>query len=327
MKINLRPVVHAAKNLKQLVVNLHNSPYYKVLRVRQWLKNGALFIPILFGGRLFEPQYFNLVLISFIIFCALSSGTYILNDLTDIPYDREHPLKKNRPIPSGKISVATAQTMAVALIILPLILAFIVDTGFFVVAAAYVVTMILYSLVLKQIPIIDVLIVAFGFVLRVFAGSFISNTSVSALLILTTIFTALFISFAKRRAEVTLLVDHARDQRKVFKDYPIFLVDKYLTITFGAAFITYSFYTYQAGIRTTSKLLSSFLPLTLSNPNWMMLTIPIIFYALSRYMYLIYEKKEGDAPENVILTDGVLLGTAATWLAMIILFLYGLPLI
>lgn len=306
---------------------IHDSQYYKVLRVRQWVKNSSLFLAILFGGRLFTPEYFWQVAWGAVIFCGLSSGTYILNDIADIPYDKNHPLKKNRPIASGKISLETAQLLAVGLTLGFLALASLTDQGFFVAAAGYVLVMVIYSLFLKRIPIIDVLTVAFGFVLRVLAGSFISDTPISALLILTTIFTALFISFAKRRAEATLLESHPEKSRSVLKDYPVYLVDKYLTLTFGAAFITYSFFTYQGGFRVTTKLFSSLLPATLSNPNWLMTTIPVVFYALSRYMYLIYEKKEGESPETIILTDRVLLGTSAVWLAMVIFFLYGLPLI
>ena len=310
-----------------LIANIHNNPYYKVLRVRQWLKNGSLFLAILFGGRLFDPYYFSRVLWGTLIFCALSSGTYILNDIVDVEHDKSHPLKKNRPIASGKISLDVAQLIAVTLILGGLALSFFADKGFFMTAAAYVGVMIVYSFFLKRIPVIDVLTVSFGFVLRVFAGSFISDTSISALLILTTIFTALFISFAKRRAEVTLLESQAPKSRSVLKDYPVFLVDKYLTLTFGAAFITYSFFTYQFGFRTSSKILTGLLPSTLSKPNWLMITIPVVFYALSRYMYLIYEKKEGESPENIILTDKILLATSSLWLALIIFLLYAIPLI
>ena len=309
------------------ITELHNSPYYKVLRVRQWLKNGSLFLAILFAGRLFEPTYFLKVLWGTIIFCGLSSGTYILNDITDIPNDRAHPLKKDRPLAAGKISVTTAQIIAVSLTVGSLILAFYTDAGFFVASAAYILVMLIYNLFLKKIPVIDVLTVAFGFVLRVLAGSFISDTPISALLILTTIFTALFISFAKRRAEATLLENQTQKSRAVLKDYPVYLVDKYLTLTFGAAFITYSFFTYQSGFRGTSKLLTSLLPSTLARPNWLMITIPVVFYALSRYMFLIYERREGESPENIILTDKVLLGTSAVWLTLVIFFLYLLPLI
>lgn len=320
-------MIVTAGHFIERIKGLHNSPYYKVLRVRQWLKNGSLFLAILFAGRLFEPNYFLKVLWGTIIFCGLSSGTYILNDIADIPYDREHPLKKNRPLASGKISITTAQILALALTLGSLILAFYTDAGFFVAAAAYILVMVVYNLWLKRVPVIDVLTVAFGFVLRVLAGSFISETPISALLILTTIFTALFISFAKRRAEATLLENHAQKSRSVLKDYPVYLVDKYLTLTFGAAFITYSFFTYQSGFRGTSKLLTTLLPHTLSRPNWLMITIPVVFYALSRYMYLIYEKKEGESPENIIMTDKILLGTSALWLTLVIFFLYGLPLL
>ena len=306
---------------------MRNSPYYKVLRVRQWLKNGSLFLAILFAGRLFEPVYFKPVLLGAAVFCILSSGTYILNDIVDLESDQNHPLKKKRPIASGLISIGNAQILSIALITTGLGTALLIDNGFFMVCALYVLVMAAYSLFLKQVPVIDVLTVAFGFFLRVFAGSFVAETPISALLVLTTIFTALFISFAKRRAEVTLLSDHASQSRLVLKKYPVELVDKYLTLTFGAAFITYSFYTYQAGPRTTGKILELFLPQTLTRPNWLMLTIPVVFYALSRYMYLIYEKKEGESPENIILTDKIMLGTSTLWLAMVVFLLYGLPLI
>ena len=311
MRVDLRPLI-----------KLHNSPYYKVLRVRQWIKNGSLFLAILFGGRLLEPDYFLKVLWGAIIFCGLSSGTYILNDIADIPFDKIHPLKKMRPLASGKIPLNIAQLLAVVLTLGSLALAFYTDAGFFMAAATYVLVMVAYSLVLKRIPVIDALTVAFGFVLRVFAGSFIAETPISALLILTTIFTALFISFAKRRAEATLLENQSEKSRTVLKDYPIYLVDKYLTLTFGAAFITYSFFMYQSGFRISSKLLTNFLPSTLAKPNWLMLTIPVVFYAMSRYMYLIYERKEGESPENIVLTDKILLCTSTLWLTLIIFFLY-----
>ncbi|MCX6783670.1 MAG: UbiA prenyltransferase family protein [candidate division WWE3 bacterium] len=324
-------MVNLLRKILTRIKTLHNSPYYKILRVRQWLKNGSLFLAIVFGGRLFDLHYFGRVALGAIVFCVLSSGIYVLNDLIDAPNDRLHPIKKNRPIAAGKISLQNAQIMFIILTLTALTAALFLDKGFFMMAVVYTLMMTAYDLWLKKLPVIDVLTLSGGYVLRVFAGSFIADTSISALLILTTIFTALFISFAKRRAEVNLIEAETTQQmsatRKVLKDYPAFLIDKYLTLTFGAAFITYSFYTYSAGIRQFSKTLSTVLPTTLSRPNWLMLTIPIVFYALARYMYLIYERKEGEYPENTLITDKTLFATAALWLAMIIFIIYGIPLI
>lgn len=283
-------------------------------RPNQWIKNASLYVAIFFGGEISNIQRLVITTQGFIIFCCVSSAMYLINDVIDAPKDRQHPIKKKRPVASGAISPQAASFVAVILLIIGILGSYLINTDFLLSVLLYVGLMLMYNLILKEISIVDAITVASGFVLRVFAGALISDVSVSSLLILTTIFVALFISFGKRRAEINSLEGTDPSlHRKALKQYPVDLIDKYVTISFGASFITYSIFTFDYETTRAGRVAATFLPKMLAQPNWLMLTIPIVFYGLSRYMYLIYGKNEGEAPEKIIANDWPLLLTGLIW--------------
>ncbi|PIS20844.1 decaprenyl-phosphate phosphoribosyltransferase [candidate division WWE3 bacterium CG08_land_8_20_14_0_20_43_13] len=295
------------------------------LRPYQWLKNVSLYVAIFFGGEINNLHRLSQVSKGFLIFCMASSAMYLINDVIDAPKDRQHPIKKRRPVASGQITPQTAIVAAILLLAVSLKTSYKLDPSFFLGVLAYFILMLLYNLFLKSISIIDALTVAAGFVVRVFAGALVSNVSISSLLVLTTIFGALFISFGKRRAEITSLEGTDPSlHRKTLKQYPVILIDKYLTISFGSAFLTYSIYTFNYETTKAGGYVATFLPKMFAQPNWLMLTIPIVFYGMSRYMYLIYAKNEGEAPEKIIATDLPLIITGVLWSFFTYLTIYFL---
>lgn len=262
----------------------------KTMRPRQWTKNGFVFFALVF-----DKQFFHLIpllrtLSGFILFCLVSSVVYIINDIADIEADRQHPKKKLRPLPSGKLSVRTAWIAAILIVAICLPLAYWLSSGFAVVLTAYLLMNLAYSRWLKHIPILDVFIIAAGFVLRVEAGvTLITVERFSPWLYLVTTLGALYLGFGKRRAELTLLEKGAGSHRKVLEGYSLPLLDQYLTIVATATIVFYSFYTF-------------FAPNVPENHS-MMLTIPFFIYIIFRYQYLVHMTDHTGAPDEVLLTD------------------------
>jgi len=307
--------------MKRITDNLRGL--LKAGRPYQWLKNGSLYAAIFFGREINNSHRFLRASLGFIIFSLASSAMYLINDVIDAPKDRKHPIKRRRPVASGELNPTVALISAGILLAISLSLSFSLNPDFSLAVVAYVGLMFAYNLFLKSISIIDALTVASGFVLRVFAGALITEVSISSLLILVTIFVALFVSFGKRRAEITSLEGTDPSlHRKALKQYPVELIDKYLTISFGSAFLTYSIYTFEYETGRTGGYVATFLPKMLAQPNWLMLTIPIIFYGFSRYTYLIYAKNKGEAPEKIIISDIPLLTTGGLWLLVTYLIVY-----
>jgi 4-hydroxybenzoate polyprenyltransferase len=262
----------------------------KTMRPRQWPKNGFVFFALVFDKQLFHLDAFLRTLGGFALFCLISSVVYIINDITDIEADRQHPKKKLRPLPSGKLPVNVAWVAAIVLIAICLPLGYLLSPGFAAVLFVYLVINLAYSRWLKHIPIVDVFIIAAGFVLRVEAGvSLIVVERFSPWLYLVTTLGSLFLGFGKRRAELTLLNNGAGSHRKVLDGYSIPLLDQYITIILAATIVSFSFYTFDA-------------PNVRDNHN-MMLTIPFFIYIIFRYLYLVQMTDQTGAPEEVLLTD------------------------
>ena len=310
------------------------SMAYQIIRTarpRQWLKNLSLFAAPIFAGRLFIDHTFALSLKAFGAFCLVASGIYFLNDIIDAPKDRMHPIKKNRPIPSGKLSEGVAWVMAFVLIISALaISALTVGTYYTLLLIAYTVLQLGYSLYFRNIIILDSLIVASGFVFRVFGGGFASNTSISSWLALTTIGIALLLAFGKRRSEKTIVAkfatnDEALKTRATLRHYPDNLLDSMISMSATYTIITYSLFSFQVSPQDANKAISQFLPSILQNPKWMMLSIPIVIYGVARYLYVIYEKGEGESPERILLSDKPLLLAVALWGIFVLGVFYLLP--
>jgi 4-hydroxybenzoate polyprenyltransferase len=282
----------------------------KTMRPRQWTKNVFVLAAVVFDRQLSlsNPTPFLLSLAGFVLFCFLSSSIYIINDLVDMQADRMHPTKRNRPIASGRLSVRTAIVAAALLLLFTFPAAFILSPGFFLIAVTYFIVNLAYTNFLKHIPLIDVLIIALGFVLRVAAGVAIIGVQRFSpwLYVVTTLF-ALYIGFGKRRAELTLLSNDANSHRRVLEGYNLPLLDQLITIVSSTTILAYSLYTFSAP--------------NIPDNHAMMFTIPFVMYGIFRYLYLIQIKQEGGAPEEILLLDRPLQVTIALW-ALAVLFIF-----
>ncbi|HTP01659.1 MAG TPA: decaprenyl-phosphate phosphoribosyltransferase [Anaerolineales bacterium] len=262
----------------------------KTMRPRQWPKNVFIFAALVFDKQLLSPIPLLRTLAGFVLFCLISSAVYIFNDLSDVEADREHPEKRNRPIASGKLPVGVAWAAGVALVIISLGLGWLLSPAFGIVELTYFVLNLAYSKWLKHILIVDVLILAAGFVLRVAAGvALIHVERFSPWLYVVMTLLSLYLGFGKRRAELALLTDDAGSHRKVLHGYTIPLLDQYIVIVSATTIVAYSFYTFSA-------------PNVPANHS-MMLSIPFVVYAIFRYLYLVQVKHDGGAPEEILLSD------------------------
>ena len=281
----------------------------KTMRLRQWPKNIFVLAALVFDRQLTALQPFLVTLLAMILFCLTSSLAYIINDLADIESDRQHPQKRSRPLASGALSVRFAIISAVLLGIIIFPTAFFLDISLGLILSAYFILMLAYSFWLKHIPLIDTMIIAAGFVLRVAAGVvIIVPDRFSPWLFVTTTFLALFIALGKRRAELELLERDASSHRRVLHGYSKELLDQLITIVLSATLMTYCLYTFSA-------------PITPNNHS-MMLTIPFVIYGLFRYLYLIRIERIGGAPEEIVLTDRPMQAAIGLWGLTVILILY-----
>lgn len=292
-------------------------------RPRQWLKNFSVFAAIVFSGELFETDKLFPVMGIFIIFSMLVSGTYIINDVVDRKKDRLHHLKKFRPVAAGKLSVKAAIVGAVLTSGAGLYLSYFISPLLFIISVLFVFIQLIYSLYLKKIILLDVIAIATTFMLRVFAGSIVVATSLSSWLILTTMMLALFLAVGKRRLELTMLGDRASGHRDILSHYPTLLLDGYTFIMAACTLLTYSLFTFnETHVNTGRRLILGFLPPTIASPKWLMITIPLVVYGVFRYLYILYEKKEGEAPERVLLSDAPLLITVFLWAITVLGIIY-----
>ena len=281
----------------------------KAMRPRQWTKNGFLFFALIFDKQLFSPAPFLRTLEGFFLFCLISCAVYLFNDITDMEADRQHPEKKHRPIASGRLPVRVAMTTAMLLVAIALPLGFLLAPAFALIMAVYFVINLLYSRWLKHVPILDVLIVSTGFVLRVAAGvALITVERFSPWLYMITILFSLYIGLGKRRAEMELLAHAAGSHRKVLDGYTIPLLDQYITIVSGTTIVAYSLYTFSAP--------------NLPENHSMMLTIPFVVYGIFRYLQLIQTGHAAGAPDEVALKDRPLQITVLLWCLAVIAVFY-----
>ncbi|MBI4097205.1 MAG: decaprenyl-phosphate phosphoribosyltransferase [Candidatus Levybacteria bacterium] len=303
----------------------------RLLRPRQWIKNLAVFAALIFTGELFNPNALQNVIYGFLIFCAISSGIYIINDIFDIQKDRLHPFKKFRPLAHGDIPVSWAITIAAILIISSLVWSFFITPGFFLIAVVYLLLQFSYSAFLKHIAVIDILALAGGYILRVYAGEVVSGYHISVWLLLTTISLSLFLAIGKRRRELTLISEQTGANiaavRKSLSHYSERLLDVYASIFATSTFISYALFTflgYSNNISVANELLlPQFLPEYL-NRKWLMITIIPVVYGLMRYLQDIYEKHQGESPEKVLFSDKPLLATVLLWGLLVIFIIYGI---
>lgn len=298
----------------------------KSARVVQWVKNLALFAPIIFSGFLFVEGAFSQVLVAFAIFSILTSSVYIFNDIIDIPKDKNHPFKKKRPIASGKLPLHMAIFWFISFAVISLFMASQLSAFFFISTLAYFVINLSYTLWWKKVPILDVMSIASGFVLRVYAGAFVINVHMDVWFLLTVVSASLFLAVGKRKSEMTLLSgSDFNKHRKTLLKYTPDLLDSYTTMFANTTWLTYTLFTFlQPPFKPEGRVLRLFsiLPATLITEKWLMLTIPVVIYGVMRYLQLIYEKNEGESPHKILLTDIPILFAVGIWGLMVVGILY-----
>ena len=281
------------------------------MRLKQWTKNVFVMAAVVFDRQLDNPQAVLRSLAAFLLFCLLSSSVYIINDILDVDADRQHPVKRNRPIAAGQLPIPIATVVAALLVVLSLVVSFYLSTWFGFIGLAYFLTNLLYSSTLKHVALIDVMILATGFVLRVAGGvSVIQVERFSPWLYVVTTLLALYIGLGKRRAELSELAEEAINTRRVLDGYSIDFLDQLITIVSSATIVAYSLYTFSAP--------------NVPENHTMMLTIPFVIYGVFRYLYLIKIRNAGSVPEELLLKDRPLQATIGLWgLAVIVVFYFS----
>ena len=299
---------------------------FKTVSPRQWVKNFALFAALVFSGLLFQEGAFNLVFQAFLVFTIFSSITYIFNDLVDVEADRKHPYKKSRPIASGGLPIPMAIFSLVVGVVVGLSWAMQINYYLFISGLAYLILQIFYTSYLKNVPIVDVIVIASGYLIRVYAGAFTISAHMDVWFLMTVIAASLFLAVGKRRSEMTLLLNYKEaETRATLKRYTEHLLDIYTAMFATGTWITYALFTFNhPRIIPDGRALDiiSILPRTLISEKWLMVTIPFVVYGIMRYLQLIYERNEGESPERILLSDKPLMATVISWGIMVIGVLY-----
>lgn len=281
----------------------------EAMRPKQWAKNIFVFAPLVFDLKLFHPVYLARTIAGFLLLCLISGAVYLINDLADAEKDRQHPRKRNRPIASGRLSPRLALTAAILIPLFGIPLGLVLNPLFGAILVVYFILQIAYSFSLKNFVIIDAMAVAAGFVLRVAAGIPLVEAERFSPWIYTCMgLLALFISFSKRRHELTLLGENANNHRESLGEYTIPLLDQLILIVTAATLVAYTLYTFSAP--------------NLPPNHMMMLTVPFVLYAVFRYLYLVYVKGLGGEPEEIVLRDRPLQVGVLLWGLAVILIMY-----
>lgn len=264
----------------------------KLMRPRQWIKNGFVFAPVIFAGLFLDVLAVSQTILAFVLFTFASSATYIVNDLRDIEEDRLHPIKsKKRPLASGEVKPNQAKLLLVGLYAV-LVAGFFVQPAVMAVIGAYLTLNLAYSFYLKNQPVLDIFTIAIGFVLRVYAGAMAIDVPVSSWMFVTTLSLALFLAAIKRRQELTQSGDAGR---KVLKMYSVSIVDKFAEIAATGALLFYSFFVMSA------------------RPE-LVVTVPFVIFGLFRYWYIVEFIGEGESPTDALLNDKQLVITVIGWI-------------
>lgn len=301
----------------------------KAARPRQWLKNVALFTTVFFTGQLFRTNLLTSTVLGFVSFCFLASSNYIFNDVLDAPADRRHPFKKFRPVASGKLPIKIALLVSLLFVIVGLAIAKEVGGAFLLFAVLFIILQYLYSIILKHISVVDIIIITAGYVIRVYAGEAATGYHISIWLALAALSLALFLAIGKRRAELTLIQGSGamspRETRASLSHYSEKLLDAYTSMFATSTFISYTYFTFLEKPINKGLLFQNYGDLANDIPDrkWMMLTLPFILYGIMRYMQLIYHGK-GESPEQVLTSDLPLLLTVILWGASAFFVIYGI---
>lgn len=296
------------------------------LRPRQWTKNFAVFVGLVFSQQLFNLAAFERTILAFLAFCFAASSIYLLNDLLDLEKDKQHPVKRLRPLASGRLPISWAiitmgllvlgcAALTLALFQFPIVEPDIYKSLggsnilFALCVVAYLLLMVLYSTHLKHVVLIDVFIIASGFVLRTLGGTVAIPVLVSPWLLMVACLLSLFLALGKRRNELVLLQGQASHHRRILEEYSIPMLDQMITVVVSATVMAYSLYTIQGS----------------TGNHRLLVTVPCVLYGIFRYLYLVYMKKEGGSPEEVLLRDRHILATVLICVVAVIAVLYLLP--
>ena len=282
------------------------------MRPRQWVKNIFVFAPLVFDVKLFNPRYLAQTVAGFVLLCLISGTVYIINDLVDIEKDRQHPKKRKRPLASGQVGASAVTIAAILIPLVALPAGFLLAPGFGAILTGYLLLQIAYSFWLKNVVIIDVMVIAAGFLLRVAAGvPLVDAERFSPWLYVCMTLLALLIGFGKRRQELVLLKENANAHRASLQEYNLSLLDHIISIVTASTLVAYAFYTFSAP--------------NLPSNYTMMLTIPFVLYGIFRLLYLIHVKEMGGAPEEIALSDRPLQVTFLLWGLSVVVVVYVLP--
>jgi 4-hydroxybenzoate polyprenyltransferase len=283
----------------------------EALRPHQWTKNLLVFAGLLFGRQLLDGEQVLRASVAFAAMCLAASATYLFNDLRDRAADREHPLKRHRPIASGRLAEGPAITAALAFTVIALGIGFVLGPAVGLTIGAYLALTAVYSIAAKHMVILDVMMLAAGFVLRVLVGAFAVDVAASYWLLLCTFTVALFLGFGKRRAELIMLESSASTHRPVLDHYSTVFLDQMIAIVTSATLVCYILYTVD---RRTVEVFETRL---------LVLTVPFVLYGLFRYLYLLYHRRRGDSPTATILLDPAFLINGALWVAACAAIIYA----
>lgn len=296
----------------------------RVARPIHWVKNLAIFGAIFLTGTLFEKGLLENVILAFISFSFATSATYIFNDLMDATSDRMHPTKKYRPIASGKIPLWIAVFEMVVFLVLALLLASWENQLFVILVIAYLVIQFFYSLGVKNIHVIDILVIASGFIIRVYAGAFVIDAHLSVWFLLCVVSASLFLASGKRRAEINLVEATSGATRKSLEKYKKELLNSYVTMFGNAAWMSWALYTFFESPKASTDFWLALAEVSRATTidKLMMITIPIVIFGIMRYEALIFEGKS-ERPEKLLLTDTALIASVILWAGTVYWILYS----
>lgn len=275
---------------------------FKSLRPQQWIKNFFIFAPLIFSRNVLHPAAVLAAAATFAVFCIVSSAHYIFNDLMDIEEDKLHPIKSKRPLASGRLPKAVAVAAMLVLAAIGLGLAAAIGLPILIVSLVYLALQVAYSIRLKHVVILDIFVVAAGFVIRVVAGGLAIKVMISSWLLICTMLLALFLAMSKRRHELILLESEAANHRPILKEYNTYLLDQMISVVTASTLVAYCLYTISE--ETVAKF----------GTRRLIWTVPFVLYGIFRYLYLIHQKNEGGSPEHLILKDKPLLADIFCWI-------------
>lgn len=282
----------------------------RTMRLQQWTKNTFVYAGLVFDAKLFDTRLLLLTTVVALCFCLAASSVYIMNDLVDMEKDRQHPRKRLRALPSGQLNPRVALIAAILLSTISIVTTTWIDVRIGAILGLYLVQNIGYSFYLKNVVIIDVMVLSLGFLLRVIAGVLVVDVSnFSPWLYVCVTLLALFLGFGKRRHEITLLAGNAAQHRASLGEYNLALLDQIISIVTTSIIITYTLYTFEAQT-------------SLAGNGQMLLSVPIVFYGIVRYLYLIHVKRLGGAPDELLLKDRHLAITCLLWMVTVVAVIY-----